>query len=726
MDKIRDTKLNIVAQLSTAAAKIPGTCPVVEPPNCEQVCSSNNSADTLLGWAVVLLAAALAYALSELMSIRNAEKAATRDASTQCSEDAETLRASAAMRALVRMLKERGLSDRVMPEETRLLQTLQATQMNVQIACERLLATEKWRAERALMQEGSNLNSSLHGGGRAASPPRALVHGHDLQGRSCLHVRLGDSPSTLPDEVLAVIDAHFDRQRRALASTASDGGDSISSDGGHLTSNAQKQQLCVIMDMADLDFKTMLRPPIGTGVELVKQLRAHYPQRMAHLHIVHAPAVARWLVSTVCSVVDSRTAKKIHVHDATGARLASALSDYFAIEELPQAYGGTLPAYRVPTKEQPAQPTPQKKGKTQRAAQTPQGMRMPPEVLTPHMVWGGEPRDTTPSGRAKGGTPNGHATTNGDHGNGNSNGATDGLRAKADGPGEGARTPAAGKVPEVSHKASPKASAAPRPSMDAEATGDGGAKAPSGPRHVWSVLSEREAAEVRKLREAGLADAEIRAEPYADLDDAECWPDDELVRFLCDTTPPYNQTEGLASVRAAAKMRATLLARPIPGEALAAMHHAVRFDGTTKAGERALFLCMSRPLQDALLKDPEPFLQAIIGLMANARSECFLAGQMETVQTVVMVERGFALKLPVAAGQRVMTVITTLWPSITSKILVVNLPGYLSWFVGFVKGFLCEASQQKIELINEFDRLLDFYERDQLPSYFRERGSITP
>ena len=30
----------------------------------------------------------------------------------------------------------------------------------------------------------------------------------------------------------------------------------------------------MIMDMADLDFKTMLRPPIGTGVELVKQLRA--------------------------------------------------------------------------------------------------------------------------------------------------------------------------------------------------------------------------------------------------------------------------------------------------------------------------------------------------------------------------------------------------------------------------------------------------------------------
>ena len=73
-----------------------------------------------------------------------------------------------------------------------------------------------------------------------------------------------------------------------------------------------------------------------------------------------------------------------------------------------------------------------------------------------------------------------------------------------------------------------------------------------------------------------------------------------------------------------------------------------------------------------------------------------------------------------------MQVITHLYPSFTSKILVVNLPGYLSWFVGFVKGFLCEASQQKIELISTFERLLDFYDRDQLPSYFRERGSITP
>ena len=160
------------------------------------------------------------------------------------------------------------------------------------------------------------------------------------------------------------------------------------------------------------------------------------------------------------------------------------------------------------------------------------------------------------------------------------------------------------------------------------------------------------------------------------------------------TEPAYDQGQGLEGLRAAAKMRATMLARPISREAIAAMHHVARFDGTTKDGERALFVCMSRPLQDALLQDPEPFLTALVGLMASMRIECFRPGEMETVQTVVMVERGFALKLPVAAGQRVMQVITNLWPSLTSKILVVNLPGYLSWFVGFVRTSARPASRR--------------------------------
>ena len=82
-----------------------------------------------------------------------------------------------------------------------------------------------------------------------------------------------------------------------------------------------QQQLCVILDACELDLTTLLRPSIGAGLELVRQLRAHYPQRMAHLHMVHAPALARWLVGTICSMADSRTAKKVHVHDAAGPSL---------------------------------------------------------------------------------------------------------------------------------------------------------------------------------------------------------------------------------------------------------------------------------------------------------------------------------------------------------------------------------------------------------------------
>ena len=59
-------------------------------------------------------------------------------------------------------------------------------------------------------------------------------------------------------------------------------------------------------------------------------------------------------------------------------------------------------------------------------------------------------------------------------------------------------------------------------------------------------------------------------------------------------------------------------------------------------------------------------------------------------------------------------------------ILIVNLPGYLAWFVRFIKGFLCEASQGKLTLIDHFDQLLEIYEPEGLPTYYAERGSITP
>jgi len=154
------------------------------------------------------------------------------------------------------------------------------------------------------------------------------------------------------------------------------------------------------------------------------------------------------------------------------------------------------------------------------------------------------------------------------------------------------------------------------------------------------------------------------------------------------------------------------------------MRQHIRFDGTTRDGESALLIVVSRSLQDLLSTDPEPFVRAVVGAMEGARGAHFRAGEMETIQTVLQVERGFRLSLPMAGASRVMEVLTTMYPSLTSRILVVNLPGYLTWFVNFIKGFLCELTANKIELINNMDALLDHYEPNQLPSYYQERGGV--
>ena len=80
----------------------------------------------------------------------------------------------------------------------------------------------------------------------------------------------------------------------------------------------------------------------------------------------------------------------------------------------------------------------------------------------------------------------------------------------------------------------------------------------------------------------------------------------------------------------------------------------------------------------------------------------------------------------VGAALPLMGALTTMYPSLTSSILIVNLPGSLAWFVKFVKGFLCEASANKIELVNEFEELKRTFDEEGMPSYYRERGSITP
>lgn len=86
------------------------------------------------------------------------------------------------------------------------------------------------------------------------------------------------------------------------------------------------------------------------------------------------------------------------------------------------------------------------------------------------------------------------------------------------------------------------------------------------------------------------------------------------------------------------------------------------------------------------------------------------------------VERGFRLSwksVPVAAVQRMMAVLQDIYPNYSTKLYIVNLPSYLGWFVRFVKGFLCEMVQRKIELVETPQALRRHFDDEGLPSYYR-------
>ena len=484
---------------------------------------------------------------------------------------------------------------------------LQATINDPHAACERIIATERWRRSRSIPT-------------KPLGTPRIEVRGHNGSGHPCLRVRLREPVDTLSDELFAVLDEHLTTLRGP---------------------SSARDQLCVLVDVSRLELTTLLRPPLAAGLDLLGLLRAHYPQMLSTVHIVNLPAMGRWLVTSVCAAVDSRTAKKIHAYEEKGGALAAALCQHFPIGELPTEFGG---------------------------------------------------QDTSPLIR---------------------------------GEGESLLASSRGSSTSNCHAGTLQAAGCPRPS-GASSAGTETMLSKKGPRHVFSRLSSDELDSVRALRAAGLADETARSSGWAPLDDEQAWPDDELIRFLVDTTPPYNQEEALQGVRNAAQARVQHLSAPISMEDREAFKHAFRFDGRTKEGEVVCLIIMSRRLQDALLSDPEPCLRALIGLIAATKAEAFRIGEMETVQTVVQIERGFKLEIPMAAAKRIMGAITSLYPSFTSKILIVNLPGYLAWLVKFVKGFLCEASASKIEVVNDFKRLCDFFELDSLPSYYKERGSIVP
>ena len=66
-----------------------------------------------------------------------------------------------------------------------------------------------------------------------------------------------------------------------------------------------------------------------------------------------------------------------------------------------------------------------------------------------------------------------------------------------------------------------------------------------------------------------------------------------------------------------------------------------------------------------------------------------------------------------------MAVLQDIYPNYSTKLYIVNLPSYLGWFVRFVKGFLCEMVQRKIELVETPAALRRHFDEEGLPSYYR-------
>lgn len=684
------------AAVDTCATALPicPPCPDLPPPTVNDPTSL-----IIIVLLTVLLAAALHQLFvthSELERHLSQAEPATRDVATQFPADALEDSALAALRKQLREKRRDGGSTL---SDAELRRYLQAANLNAASACQRILATERWRGRRMI-------HSHLSPSPTVAVARRAAIIGTDAHGRACLRVRLREPLDTFPDELLHTLEAHFSQRHDA------------------------DEQICVLLDLRR--FEAYQRPPLATGFALVRTLRAHYPQRCARVHIVHMPPLSRWLVSAVCSLLDSRTARKLVLYEAEGASLASALRGSFEPSQLPIEYGGTDTIPLLPGEHD--------------AADEPDGAAGSPG----------------PTGSAGGGGSSSSANTSVswlvDSGVNNgmfrsasgaselsvpdsvySEGRLTASPTHSEPEDEGASLDGA-----ADHRAvgsSGASSAMPSPERDAgiagatPSFGGGGRGDPRArrrtPRYVWSALSEEEAAQVAALRRAAAGDAEMQT--LVRSFDASTAPDDELIRFLADCNPPYDPTEGLNALRVAARARAANITYPLPiaPSELEQWRHVARFDGVTRDGEPVFFVTLSRAFQDALLRDAEPFLRALVGLLDATRRHHFRPGVMESVHTVVQVERGFALSLRAIADfsratHRVMGALTDMYPSLTSHILVVNLPSSLSWFVRFVKGFLCEASAQKIELVNTYEELLETFEDAGMPSYYRQRRSILP
>lgn len=591
--------------------------------------------------AAISLAASVWLLLLATGQQRVAGLSRRRDASSQCS-DVDLEPASPphpSVLALRDMLLDKGYTP---PSDDELLRHLEAArptgssaQLNVAAGYRRIVATEQWRSQRMVSSEKPPASDTDH----PAVQPRTEVRGFDRLSRPCLRIRVCEPLSTFPNELLATLDAHFF--------------------GGAPPAHPQ---LCVIVDLSMLKAQ---RPPLAAGFDLVRQLRAHYPQRAASVHIVLLPPFARWVVSAVCSLLDSRTAKKIIVHDPPVDGTVLSLAAHFSPSELPRAYGGR-----------------------EEAAEGDLGLLGGPDgaPLTPNPSDVKLPMSRTASQKD----------------------ALSSLQVDKHPQNESGEEMAEDEE-EAAKGRRGRGTAASAPVPDA--------------RLVWTRMSVDEHAAVDELRAVIAADPELADMPTS------IYGDDELLRYLADVPKRLDVAQAVEVLRTSWLARQKVDFASISAEEIDEWRQHVRVDGLARSGERAVVLVMSRALQDVLLSDPEPFIRAVLGVMELVKCELFVEGKVESVQTIVQVERGFRLSLqsvPIAATQRMMSLVSDIYPSYTSHILIVNLPGYLAWFVRFVKGMLCEASANKIEIVTEYTRLLDFFDEPQLPEYYLTRKSIAP
>ena len=636
-----------------------------------------------LALATALLAASVWLLLLLTWQSTTTRCTARCEVATQCieAELPPTKPPNPSVIALRNMLRDKGYTP---PSDDELLRHLEAARpsgsdalLDVDAGFRRVVATEQWRSKRAAECGHSRKGGAAMGESGHAASPRMSVRGCDRLGRPCLRLRVCEPLETFPDELVAILEAHF-----------------------HGPLPPPHPQLCVIIDLSDM--RVFTRPPLAAGFDLVRQLRAHYPQRATAIHIVLLPPFARWVVNAVCSLLDSRTAKKIIVHDAPVDGAILSLVAHFSPSELPRAYGGRegiddeLPDLLAESPQRPPRriaSSPSISTRTGRRPERPAG--------------GSSSEASSPTGTGAR-SPTGTGARRGHFGSPRHGDSTGGAAEEEEGGEEEDR----GEEEERGERCGERCG------------GEEGRRTstPDGARLVWTVMSEDETVLVGKLRARLDADAEMAALPRSIYDD------DELLRFLSDVRPQFDLSAAFESLRNSLRMRERT-ELPVKASQIEAYREHVRVDGVARSGERAIILIMSRALQEELLQDPEPFLRAVVGILESVKAELFVPGKIESVQTIVQVERGFKLSLgsvPIAATQRLMSVVSDMYPSYTSRILVVNLPGYLAWFVKFIKGMLCEGSANKIELVTDYERLLEFYEESGLPEYYRSRKSITP